>query len=179
MLETYQGDNAIVLDFRQHLTAMKEECQQFHSWEEHKIDNWTWRAWQGLFMELEKQLSDAEWLGWDSVPNPAGGFLGLWWRPNGMPEDCTVKLQLENDKLCFKLDLYDLPNEKKWEWCERITSQSELAVKPGKMGSGKVVTVAVYKDGWIRFNDRGVLDLKKTVAVLRSAEKILVKAAKN
>ena len=96
-----------------------------------------------------------------------------------MPEDCTVKLQLEDDKLCFKIGLNNLPNEKKWAWYERITNQSELAVKPRRMGSGKVVTVAVYKDGWIRFNDRGVLDLKKTVAVLRSAEKIPRQAANN
>ncbi len=179
VLESYEGDNAIVLDFRQHLTAMNEECQQFHSWEEHKTDNWTREAWQGLFMELEKQLFDVEWLGWDYVPNRGGGFLGLYWWLKGIPEDCSAYLQLEYDKLCFKLDLNDLPNEKRWEWCDRITSQSELAVKPSKMGSGNVVTVAVYEGGWIRFDDRGVLDLKKTVEVLRSAEKILRQAANN
>ncbi|MCY4226488.1 MAG: hypothetical protein OXF20_02105 [Gammaproteobacteria bacterium] len=100
--------------------------------------------------------------------------------PKGMPEDCTAKLQLESDRLYFKLDMDDLPNErreKKWEWCERITSQSEFAVKPERMGSGKVVTVAVYKDGYA-FTIGG-LDLKKTVEALRSAENILRQAANN
>ncbi len=95
-----------MLDFRQRLTEMNEGYQEFRSWKKLKTDNWTWDAWQGLFMESEGQLFDIEqgdsllW-GWDYVHNPSGRFLGFWWWIKGMPEDCDVKLQLEYDKLCL------------------------------------------------------------------------------
>lgn len=187
VLEEYRGNNAIVFDFREHLKTMNEECQ---SWKEKaKTDIWSWGAWQGLYIELERQLggdrSKLPWWGWDYVSNRGGGFLGFWWYPHGLPSECPVYLQLEsipnskNTRLCFKFDAYKVEEprrEKKWEWNERIVGQSEFAVKPKRMGSGGTVTVAMH-DGWLRFDDRGKFDLDKTVAVLRNAEKILLQAA--
>ena len=182
VLKSYKddkGDNTIVLDFLQHWTKINEESD---NWEKSKFGDRDSYAWEGLFMKLDEKLYDkCEWWDWGYVPSLSGGFLGIWWLPKGIPEDYSdyLKLQVENEKLCFKLTLNDWPNEKKWEWYERITSQSEFAVKPKRMGSGKVVTVAVYKDGWLRFDDRGVLDLDKTVGVLRSAEEILRQVTNN
>ena len=90
-------------------------------------------------------------------------------------------LQLEMERLCFKIEAEGLSaarqNELKWEWNERITRQHERVVKPKVMRRGKTMTVAVHADGWLRYDDEGVLNLDATVESLRQAERVLTAAA--
>ena len=90
-------------------------------------------------------------------------------------------LQLEMERLCFKVDAEGLSaerqNELKWEWNERITGQHEWVVKPKVMRRGETMTVAVHEDGWLRYDHEGELDLDATVELLRQAELVLTAAA--
>ena len=184
VLNEYDGNNATLLDFRDHLTSIEEQTQSFCKWTERGDRNWYAR--QGLYRELESRLfvadSDRSWRGWGYVPNHSGGFMGFWWRPMELPDDPWCYLQLENEKLCFKVSAGDSSTEKqgelKWDWNERITRQHERVVKPSVMRRGNTMTVAVHEDGWLRYDDEGVLSLDRTVEVLREAERILLAAAR-
>ena len=189
VLDCYRGDNAIVLDFRCHLKSLDRKSRGFRDWKEtDDWKNWTWDAWEGLNVKLEKRLCvregyESPWWGWGHVNNPSGGFIGFWWTPPGLPGDCPAYLQIETTNLCFKVDASGFSDkhqeQMKWEWNDRITRQSDLAVKPKVMRKGSTMTVAVHRDGWLRFTDDGVFDLNSTVNTLRSAEKILLEASTN
>ncbi len=188
VLKNYDGDNAILLDFRGYLASIEKKTQSFRTWKRTDCGSnrkCAWHAWQGLYRKLESRLfvenSDRPWRGWGDVPNPSGGFIGFWWCPAELPDDSGCYLQLEQEKLCFKVSAGDSSTEKqgelKWDWNERITRQHERVVKPPVMRRGNTMTVAVHKDGWLRYDDEGVLSLDRTVEVLREAEQILLAAA--
>ena len=182
VLGPYRGDNAILSDFKDYLASIEDETQKFRKW--HRGSDRKWYAWQGLYRELERRLfvenSDRPWRGWGYVPNASGGFLGFWWLPRELPDNHCSYLQLEHEKLCFKVYSGDASAEKqdelKWDWNERITSQHERVVKPPVMRRGHTMTVAVHKDGWLRYDDEGVLNLDRSVAVLKEAEQLLLAA---
>ena len=193
VLERYDGDNPIVVDFRRRLQAIENETQSFLDWQSsYSRGKWKWSAWEGLYRELERRLfegSEPRWRGWHYVPNPAGGFLGFFWQPQEMPEgnDPSVYLQLEWERLCFKVGTNDASGERqndlKWHWHQRIMAQKGAVRKPKVMRHGYTMTVAEHRadgqKGWLRFEQvKGKLDLDATVKVLREAERILVSAAR-
>ncbi len=186
VLDGYDGDNAILSDFKDHLASIEWQTQSFRKWRRADSErDRNWYAREGLYLELERRLfvanSDRPWRGWGYVPNPSGGFLGFWWVPAEMPDDHCAYLQLEHEKLCFKVSAGDASTEEqdvlKWEWNERITGQHERVVSPPRMRRGGTMTVAVHEDGWARYDDEGVLSLDRTVEVLREAEQVLLAAA--
>jgi len=186
VLDGYLGDNAILTDFRDHLASIECQTQSFRKWTPTDCErNRNWYAREGLYRELERRLfaggSGRRWRGWGYVPNPSGGFMGFWWLPAGLPDDHCAYLQLEHEKLCFKVSAGDAStarqDELKWEWNERITSQHERVVKPPVMRRGDTMTVAIHKDGWLRY-DKGVLSLDHTVEALQEAEQVLLAAAR-
>ena len=188
VLSGYSGDNAILSDFKKHLELIEKKTQSFHAWRrtDCKGDG-SWYPWEGLYQELERRLFDSDselpWRGWGYVPNPSGGFLGFWWVPPELPEGCPAYLQLEFEKLCFKVDAEDSStaqqDELKWEWHKRITAQHEHVVKPNRMRRGATMTVAVHEEGWLRYDEEGVLSLDDTAAALRQAGQLLVAAARS
>ena len=180
VLDGYRGDNAIVVDFRRRLQSVERDTQSFRMWI--KDGRRSWASWQGLYRELEERLFSTDhaprWNGWDYVANRAGGFLGFWWQPSELPADCPAYLQLERAKLCFKLDAKKCPG-KRSEVGRRWRGQISLheRVKPARVRPGNTMTLAELEDGWLRFRKDGVLDIDRTVASLREAERILVAAA--
>ena len=113
---------------------------------------------------------------------PRAGFLGFWWLPAELPDEHRAYLQLEQEKLCFKVWAGDSSTEVqdklKKHWHERITDQHERVVKPTRMRRGKTMTVAVHECGWLRFDDKGVLNLDRTIESLREAERVLLAASR-
>ena len=187
VLAGYVGDNAILSDFRDHLASIECQTQSFRKWRRTDCERDRTRyAREGLYRELERCLfvanSDRPWRGWGYVPNASGGFMGFWWLPAELPDDHCAYLQLEHEKLCFKVWAGDSSTEKqdelKWEWNARITGLHERVVKPPVMRRGGTMTVAVHEDGWLRYDDEGVLSLDRTVEVLREAEQVLLAAAR-
>lgn len=187
VLSGYNGNNAIVKDFVNHLESIERQTQSFHNWRksDSKGDR-HWHDWEGLYLELERHLLstalDRFSNGWGYVPNRSGGFLGFWWKPTEIMEEHCAYLQLEQEKLCFKIwtkeSSPDMQNELKWEWNKRITRQHERVSKPKVMRRGYTMTVAVHLDGWIRYHNEGAFDLDGTIARLREAERILLAAVR-
>lgn len=187
VLNSYRGDNTIVLDLRCHLELMDRASEGFRNWKQ--TDNWkdwTRDAWEGLYMELEKRMCEGGvneplWWGWGHVYNPQGGFIGFWWTPPGLSRNCPAYLQTENCNLCFKIDAYFCSNERKqelkMEWNRRLIEQEDIAVRPKVLKIGKYMTVAVSRNGWLRFGDGGALNLDRTINSLHQAGEVLLNAS--
>lgn len=121
----------------------------------------------GLFYEVQQSLK--EWSRWDYVPNPRGGFLGLWWFFHG-DKYCKQYIQLERNLLCFKIIVPDKDkrSEQREFWCRtiiKVASQLGFDVqKPSRFGNGKVMTVAVWgKDKDYRIFSAGKIDMGETL----------------
>ena len=176
VLRNYRGKSEIVSDFRCYLESLDRDTKSFQHWRRTDPER-KWAACEGLYLELERRLFPEErrsfreyW--WGYVSNRAGGFMCFSLAsPNPY-------LQLEWEKLCFKVNTSEWPREDrhrlKWEWSERITCQDDerRLVRPPRMKLGKTMTVAVHQDGWLRYNKEDMLDLDATVESLRKAEQV-------
>ena len=171
ILNGYDGTNAILIDYRNYLQSISDKVESYKSKEIHK---WGWYAWVGFYIELQKQLGSGHW---DYVANPNGGFLGFWWHFHGN-DDCEQYLQLEEDKLCFKIWVKNIEERTKLrsKWHEAIKAQAKRygldLVKPSRFGNGEYMTVCVF-NGEYREIKNGVIDIDKTVDLLRKAESLL------
>ena len=197
VLDHYKGSNPILLDFRAYLQEWEDDTNSFKDWKKGESTEWSWKAWQGFFREIEEKLTgDYERNRWGYVPNPAGGFFGLWWNARPIKEG-EVYLQLEvvtgkwaKQRLCFKVavDKEKLGSKligavrNKWHNLvldvanKDVPKGEEKACKPDRFGSGWTMTIALWKNPWLAFGDSGTLDLNKTVANLKEVEAVLAKA---
>ena len=141
-------------------------------------NKWEWWAWCGFFMELQKK----KWLGdgeWDYVSNPQGGFMGFWWHWKTWT-DCKVYLQLQEEYLCFKIEVWDKGDKagsRRDTWHKHILKCWDgKLLKPGRLGHGTWMTVAIYKEDYRKTSANGTIDIDETVKLLHEAEQILDKA---
>ncbi len=191
ILKPYKGANHILRDFRDYLEEIEEGTENYKRWsrDERRADK---RAWEGLYGRLEGELRrrNDQWMNWGYVPNPSGGFMGFWWQPLGVDEDCPLYLQLEvpwweaeSGKLCFKVLAkgkdHATQERMKQEWHERVFDASEgQAQRPVTMRRANHMTVAEWTEEWLGFNPRGGrLDIGRTAENLRQAEDVLIRAA--
>lgn len=181
VLNDYEGSNPILLDFRAYLQAWEDDANSFHDWKEGERTKWSWNAWQGFFRRLEEELKGC--CGWGYVPNPQGGFLGLWWSANDV-EGGEVYLQLEivtgkpaEQKLCFKVAVSNKEDRgaMKDKWRKLVSDAGGDAVELPRTRSGLTMTIA-RKKSWLAFDSDGRLDKEATVANLKKAEAVLAKA---
>ena len=180
VLNGYKGKNQILVDFRRYLQNWEDETNGYKDWSKESPKSGSveaWRAWQGFFLCLEDELENARW---EDVHNPSGGFLGFWWDPSG---DWTIYLQIEGEeKLCFRVDSEGEEDKPRFreDWHERIMQagnhHKQQVVRP-KMGTGKTMTVGVWKEDWMAFGQDGKLDIPGTVNNLKQAESVLRAAA--
>ena len=97
VLNQYVGENPILVDYRNHLQSITDKVESYQAKE--VTQAWSRDAWVGFYSELQKRLGAGAW---DYVANPKKGFLGFWWHFQGNKE-CKQYLQLEQEKLCFKI----------------------------------------------------------------------------
>tara|TARA_R110001583_G_scaffold195324_1_gene371693 strand:+ start:5238 stop:6212 length:975 start_codon:yes stop_codon:yes gene_type:complete len=174
VLEGYDGHNQILINYRDYLRAITARIESYSTL---APEHWHRDAWTGFYLQLKKELNAGNW---GYVANRSGGFLGYWWCFQ-KDDDCTQYLQLEEQKLCFKISVDDPKNRRalRTKWYKRIQRQAEkvgLRVrKPGQFGNGQFMTVGICED--CRITDKGVLDLASTISRLREAEAILQKTA--
>ena len=190
VLDAYEGNHPILIDFREHLRCWENQFLSFRNWRKDRQSKWSRAGWQGFFRCLEGFLCACDW---SYVSNQSGGFLGYWWR--GIPDQeadaetkTKVYFQLEivpgnpNDQsLCFKVRTKSNDRQAlKRKWHARIMetgSSSGIHIcRPKRMRIGNTMTVAEW-DSWLVF-DGGRLDVERTVESLRLAEEIVRKAAK-
>ena len=134
------------------------------------IADWHSNCWTGFFMELQQRLGEGEW---GNVSNSSGGFTGFWWHWKG-----ARYLQLEEDKLCFKIKVEDKAKQALgWkEWHAVVMTEAngtDFKLKRPRRRQGTSMTVAVLEGDYREVDHRGLLDLERTLAVLKRAEAIL------
>ena len=171
ILSEYSGKNAILIDYRRHLQSITEKVESYKSLE---ISKWGWYSWVGFYLKLQESLGAGHW---DYVANPTGGFLGFWWNFQGN-DNCEQYLQLEQDKFCFKIWVKNNDERRslrsKWHKIIKTKAQDNKLdlVKPSRFGNGEYMTVCVF-NGEYRETTNGMVNIEKTVARLRKAEKLL------
>lgn len=169
VINEYKGANSILLDYRKYLQSLSDDVASFLLTD---INNWSWRAWTGFYSEVQKELGGD----WDYVPNPRGGFYGHWWYWHG-DDECKQYLQLEENKLCFKVWVKDPKrrSELRSKWYKRIITESQKfefdVKKPPRFGNGAYMTVCVLENYRKELN--GSLDMKGTINFLKDAQSLL------
>ncbi len=124
VLETYKGQNATLVDFRDYLQDWEDQTNAFQEWrigaEKKDRNGWSWRSWEGFCGFLEQHKTGLGIAGWNYVSNPSGGFLACWWDVGRyeVEDDSGYKMKiylqievgpatgdtLEDRKLCLKLN---------------------------------------------------------------------------
>ena len=179
--DSHKNEEALV-DYRNHLQSISDAVESYKLL---PIEKWGWHSWIGFFLELQKELGQLEKDCWDYVPNPSGGFLGFWWAFQGN-DNCSQYLQLEEDKLCFKISVGEnSPDERRFlrsKWYEIVRAKGQEygldLVRPRRFGNGRWMTVCVF-NGDYRESDNDFIDMEKTVARLRKAECLLKSVDQN
>lgn len=133
------------------------------------------RAWSGFFNELIKELKTGDW---EYVPNQSNGFMCFWWAKKQVG-NVMLHLQLAENQLCFKIKVIEgkrsaLRNKWQKQICKVAKElQPNLAItKPERFGSGKHMTVAVLKSGYMVPDENGILCLSSTVDIMKKCEEI-------
>lgn len=173
-LNKYDGQNVILTNYRNHLQAMEDETISYRHL---PVDKWGWNAWQGFYKELESRLDIGSW---SYVSNPAGGFLGIWWH-FVIIEDGKLYLQIEQGKLCFKIQYKGQKDRShiRWKYYRRIidlaarSGYNEIQ-KPERFGAGKYMTVAIVRPEDL-FGTQEV-DICKVVDKLKAYQSIVDQA---
>ncbi len=178
VLTQYKGTNEVLLNYREYLEGRQQRIESFKTL---PIKDWHWDSWVGFYQYLQTKLQNGNW---DYVANPSGGFLGFWWSWN-FDKDCDHYLQLELEKLCFKIWVGDNWDKRKTRnyWHELITDcaanlGTDLTVsKPPRFGNGNFMTVCIASNEYRITDEYGVIDLVKTINMLKDAEKIIEHAS--
>ena len=144
-LATYSGNNVLLCNYRDHLTAQE---QATHSFKSLPVFAWTWSAWEGFYKELEgRNIINT----WGYVPNPSGGFLGANWHWVDF-EQGQMYLQFEQGNLCFKIcpigdksNRSEVRNRSSQLLLERASIRFPEIHRPSRFGAGEYMTIAVVE----------------------------------
>ena len=175
LLKSYTGNNQILIDYRSYLESISEEVENYLI---QPLENWNRYSWMGFYQQLQVELKDGEW---GYVPNPSGGFMGLWWHFHENQE-CKQYLQIEETNLCFKIMVSDKDKRREYRntWHNRIIENSaglELQIsKPERFGLGQYMTVCILDEEYRAVDNNGLIDINATLVRLRQVEKTLTKA---
>jgi len=167
----------VVRDFRDYLEQLDSAVSAFQTL---PPESWTGAAWQGFFEVVKAEFSDANW---DYVPNPTGGFMGLWWNWTTIPGG-QLYLQLEENKLVAKVEAATEERDDRAalrdRWSKRVVSSTSSVrfERPARFGNGATMSVAVSAGPYLKTRGDGLLDLKGTLDVLRTAAREVSRIAR-
>lgn len=163
--------NDIIVDYYENLRSLDRNISSYISIPVN--EKWSPHAWQGFYSELQKHFGG----NWKYVSNRAGGFMGFWWhwkRSTINGKECDHYLQLEQEKLVFKIsvekeserreirDFYQKVLFKK----EKQVQESDKKIIPyGRIG--RYMSVAKLTKDYRQTNDDGLLNLDATVEKLK------------
>ncbi|MBO4804964.1 MAG: PD-(D/E)XK nuclease family protein [Paludibacteraceae bacterium] len=168
VLNKYEGRHSIVLDYREHLQGIENATNNYRCM---PVQKWEPYEWQGFYKELEKHISDVNW---GYVPNPSGGFWGLWSNPLKNSE-IEMYFQFEESKLCFKIayDGRDRPRvrDRYYQKLMDVTEKSRVSVETPRFGSGTFMTIGIVPADEV-FGE-GIVDMEKLIDKLKSYEQII------
>ncbi|MBO0936134.1 PD-(D/E)XK nuclease family protein [Fibrella sp. HMF5335] len=170
--------NAIYDDFLAHLLEIDTLIKQFST---KPTQEWTYHDWVGFFTVLYDQrsvlssASNNDETNWGYVANPAGGFVGFWWYYKKLVgRGFTPYLQLEEEKLCFKIVVDDDMDKAttRDEAYRAIVAVAGRDLRPKRMGNGKYMTVA-QMDSYLHKDSEGLVNIEATIEELKKAQDII------
>ena len=172
VLKIIDSNNDIIQDYTNYLQNLNDSI---NSYKILPIDKWHYNSWKGFFIELRNKLNDGNW---DYVSNPNGGFLGFWWNWNSNDE-YHIYLQIDHSirKITFKL--YTKTGAKieksiinKWKKHIINNTNNIIVKKPKVVRTGKSVTIGILENEFRITNDKGLVDMNKTIEFIRQVESI-------
>ena len=170
-LSKYNGSNALITNFAEHLIGIERETQSFN---ELTVSEWGWYAWQGFYQALEKKLGIDSWA---YVANPSGGFLGAWWHSKSF-ENGEMYLQFEEKKLCFKISCDNKDNrsairDEQYNKLIALAQQQGMdeIQRPARFGAGTWMTIAVVDPDYIF--GKGKINMNDIVCKLKKYQSLI------
>lgn len=164
-------ENAIFRDFLIYLNNIEDKV---NSYKITNAKNWCSQRWTGFYKDLKNFFPDTNW---GYVPNVSGGFMGLWFKPY-TNTNCLYKLQIEENKLCLKISVYDSENDKKFReryynnYLKIFNDHNLHFEKPKRFGKGEHMTI-LKTEKYLVHNDDGVLDFEKTLENIKAYCRVL------
>ena len=166
--------NNIFYDYYEHLSELQTGENAYKST---PLSDWNNAHWVGFYKEIERRLTRNAIpdIFWNWAANPNGGFLYLQcMRKYLESKGCTLFLQLEQDKLCIKMEV-DSDDNKERKSLRNEYSKAFLSersdfrfIKPPRFGLGRNMTVAVFGGNYRVYKD-GLIDIGQTCAVIEQA----------
>ena len=162
----------IYTDFIDYLQIIEDAVQSFNN---KPIKDWNHHAWIGFFQYLQTIMGNANW---GYVANPTGGFMGLWGFTLRL-DNIDIYLQLEEDKICFKMSGNSEIN--------RTTARNSLhklfveeapkfdlnVSKPQRFGSGQHMTFAVLNTDIISKENNDPIDLSAVDTLIEKLKRFI------
>jgi hypothetical protein len=176
--ENYKND--VIENYTDYLQNIENSI---NSYKITPIEDWSWNAWKGFYIELKDKLNDGNW---DYVSNRQGGFLGFWWNWNDT-ETYHIYLQIETswEKNKYigkiKIKLYSKDNNKvdktivnKWKSHILHNDNNIKISKPRVVRTGKSVTVGILENEFRISDNDNLIDMNKTIEFIKLIEDIKI-----
>ena len=171
---TAQSD--IYNDFMDKWTAFDDCVKRYRTL---PIGKWGNEQLEGFYQMLEERLGDTVGY-WGYVSTPSGGFMGFGWHWLAWKEKFSAYLQLEDGKLCFKMEAepdesYDEVKDAQialyaaLEHTAETEGRKEIQ-RPSRLRVGTWMTCGIIqREDWMGA-DTDILDEEKVVATLKEYE---------
>lgn len=185
ILDNYYQDtspkerNDILVDYYFNLKELDAETNSFKT---APLSQWKWHAWKGFYSFLQNVLMDGKWR---YVSSKAGGFLGFWWNfhyINIDGKEFEFYLQLEQEKLVFKIYPYEAEEREIIRDLYRqalYQKAEEKGIEVHQFGRlGKWMGVAKLANEYRIADENGMIELDATVNHLKEMERLLEEAEK-
>ncbi len=194
ILEPYVDDSKseVLADYYNYWSQFDEISKRYRV---APLSEWDWRGVNGFYENLKEVIHEynAEyWSGFGYVPNPSGGFWGLWYGPNSdrvvyNDEEFVLYLQTEipwnsttnqyDYKICLKLEVDKNNNTKEQavEFRDRIIELSREYgfERPNKIRYGGHMTICILKSSLMaNTNDEMIKCTKESMDCFESIIKI-------
>ena len=182
VLDTYQGGNEILLDFRRHLKRWDQDTTSFLKWtSEGKRTN---RGWEGFYRWVEETCLQGGSDDWGPLGSMVGGYWGVWIEPAETSRNSRFAIWLEKDRISFRLygakrkeSVTGMNRQKKY-WAQAFVEHGAgKFTQPRRLVATRTKPMCVAEwRGWLAFSDNGTLDLKRTAKSLKGARRMLLDA---
>ncbi len=187
ILDTYDGCNPILLDFRQHLAQLEKETHSFMQWT--KEAGKSQLAWEGLYAHIEENLKESA-----GGRSPLGAlsdcYSGVEIVPGVMSRNCQFILRIMQDRigvlvnnLNHKRSTKQLNREKLYWTSNFVKNGQGLFVDPEQEhDKNEPICVAEWipneDEGWLAYGQDGRLDIAASLDNIYRVIEIVKSAVK-
>ena len=170
--------NSILEDYKNYILNLDYESEKFRTLD---FSEWKWSQINGFYNELH--LNESKYFGKDVssefgyVPNPQGGFNGMWFDfshflvketkitlylqmefrdineiKNQKPSDFRIVIKVSiDDKDEAEIDHKSIRDKLVGDYIDKKKSENNSFVRPVKFRSGKTMTLGIFKKSFDKF----------------------------